>query len=157
MQIIFDTNSILIMIGMIIMLISNIITIHHIRKMFELYTQHSLIMYRIHRLFDRMYDQSSDIAKETKQLHEGFEILMTDYNSHHQQKHLPDPTQAAQIEATINDLISIEILLSSDMKISRRDSVINIASKTAETYPDIDVTYIVKKTLSVIESFIRNN
>ena len=152
----YDTNTILILIGIITIVVCFIVTWIRQKHLHRTIDQFSLLMYQIHREYFQICDQVYDIDQHTKQLHKSFESFSMGYKHNQTEKHAPTPEQATKIEATIKDLVSIEFILSTAMKISRRDSVYKIIMNTIETYPDINIEYIIKKTLSVVESFIRN-
>lgn len=68
----------------------------------------------------------------------------------------PRPELVEQINATIADLLSIEVGLSKNMNASRRDSVPKIIETLCQTYPEVDKTYLSKKALSIIETYTSN-
>jgi len=157
MQIIFDTNTILLVCLLIITLFGFIGSFHHVK---QLHTRIDQMMYTIWRLskdYHNLEEPIQDIYQHTKQLHEGFDLIEQAFNLVHQEKHMPSPQEAQQIDATVRDLLTIEIMLSSDMKISKRDSVPNVIKETIRTYPDVNEKYIVKKALSVIETFVKES
>lgn len=157
MHITFDLNSILIIIGILICSIFHIITCIHIDRMQKYMNHISTLLYQIHRRYDESRDTLFDIHEYTKQLHEGFSILKVAYKKVYGDKHMPTPQESEQIEASIRDLLAIEIILSQDMKIANRESVNRIIYSTIKTYPNISEEYITKKAISVITSFIKDN
>lgn len=73
--------------------------------------------------------------------------LLTDYR-------MPTPDESELMRKTILENINMEVLLSKNLKIARKDSTRNIIDNTIETYPDINPEYIVKLCLAMIENFI---
>jgi len=151
-----DWNSILFIIGILLCFVCHIITWVKLKRLSQSNERNHYLMYRIHKEFDQYRDTLYEVDEHTKQLHEGFAILQVAYKKVHEEKHMPNPQEAQQIEATIQDLLTIEVLLSRDMSIARRDSVNHIIKSTIQTYPEINTEYIVKKTTSVIQNFISN-
>ena len=55
---------------------------------------------------------------------------------------------------TILENINMEVLLSKNLKIARRDSTRSIIDNTLETYSDIEPEYVIKMCLAMIENFL---
>jgi hypothetical protein len=70
---------------------------------------------------------------------------------------MPTPQEAQQIESTIRDLLSIEIVLSQDMPLPRRESFNNVILSTIRTYPNIHEEYLIKKATSIFTNFIKSD
>lgn len=66
---------------------------------------------------------------------------------------LPRPDLAKEIEETIREHIAIETLLSADLRIPSAEMTHHIAEQVALTYPTVDVEYIGRKTLSMINAY----
>ena len=66
---------------------------------------------------------------------------------------LPTPELEEQITATIKDQIATEVALSSGLRSPYKDSLRDIVLRTVETYPDIDIEYLVRKVVSLIEMY----
>ena len=73
--------------------------------------------------------------------------LLTDYR-------LPTPEESEAMRKTILENINMEVLLSKNLKIARKDSTRNIIDNTLSTYPDIEPEYIIKLSLAMIENFL---
>lgn len=71
--------------------------------------------------------------------------------------HMPRPNEVKEIESTIQDQLSIEIMKSLDLNAPNEDYIVKIATNVANTYPEIDRDYIGNKTTAYIEAFIKNN
>lgn len=67
---------------------------------------------------------------------------------------LPTPEESEEMRKTILENINMEVLLSKNLKIARKDSTRNIIDNTLETYPEIQPEYIVKLSLAMIENFL---
>jgi len=73
--------------------------------------------------------------------------LLTDYR-------LPTPEESEAMRKTILENINMEVLLSKNLKIARKDSTRNVIDNTMSTYPDIDPEYVIKLSLAMIENFL---
>ena len=69
---------------------------------------------------------------------------------------MPTPQLANMIRETINEQITIETLLSHNMKLPNKNSTEYIIENTAKTYPNVDKEYIVKLSMAMIENFTLN-
>ena len=69
-------------------------------------------------------------------------------------KRYPRPDESKLIRETILECINMEVLLSKDMRAPSKRSTKNIIETTVDTYPEIDVGYLTKLTLAMIENFI---
>lgn len=156
MHIIFDFHSIMILIGIIISFVFFFISEYRYKKIQSQLNRTMNVLYQIHRNYDQSHRSLHETEEYVKQLHEGFSILEVAYKKVHGEKRMPTPQEATQIEATIRDLLAIEIILSQDMVVPRRESVNNVIFSTIHTYPEIDEEYIIKKATSVITSFIKD-
>ena len=67
---------------------------------------------------------------------------------------LPTPEESEAMRKTILENINMEVLLSKNLKIARKDSTRNIIDNTLSTYPDIEPEYIIKLSLAMIENFL---
>ena len=157
MHITFDLNSIFIIIGILCCFVFHLVTWLHIDKMQRQMNHFATLLYRIHQKYDDCRDTLYEVDEYTKQLHEGFSILQAAYKKVYGEKHMPTPQEAEQIESSIRDLLAIEIVLSQDMNVPRRDSVNNVILSTIRTYPNINEEYIIKKSTSIITQFVKDN
>lgn len=67
---------------------------------------------------------------------------------------LPTPEESEAMRKTILENINMEVLLSKNLKIARKDSTRNVIDNTMSTYPDIDPEYVIKLSLAMIENFL---
>lgn len=67
---------------------------------------------------------------------------------------LPTPEESEAMRKTILENINMEVLLSKNLKIARKDSTRNVIDNTLTTYPDIDPEYVIKLSLAMIENFL---
>lgn len=67
---------------------------------------------------------------------------------------LPTPEESEAMRKTILENINVEVLLSKNLKIARKDSTRNIIDNTLETYPEIEPEYVIKMCLAMIENFL---
>lgn len=157
MHITFDLNSILLIISLILHIVFGIISHIRNRKLMTQMDRICTLSYYIQKDYHQYRSTLLEVNEYAKQLHEGFSTLQVAYKKVYGEKHMPSPQEAQAIESSIRDLLSIEIILSQDMKIASRESVNRIIYSTIKTYPDIDEEYITKKSISVITAFIKEN
>lgn len=67
---------------------------------------------------------------------------------------LPTPEESEAMRKTILENINMEVLLSKNLKIARKDSTRNVIDNTMATYPDIEPEYVIKLSLAMIENFL---
>lgn len=110
---------------------------------------------------DQAQDDSLEgIKKALFTIHENIGSLSTstkrvieDFNTVRDQSILPTPQLSNMIKETITEQITIETLLSHDMKLPNKKSTEYIIENTAKTYPHVDQKYIVKLCMAMIENF----
>lgn len=156
MQIIFDTNSLLIIFGILFCFVLHLFIWLPVYKIQKQLREHSFLLYKIRKYFDENYHTTQEIDEYTKQLHEGFTVLQAAYKKVYTEKRMPTPTEAQSIEMTIRDLLSTEIILSQDMRSPNSNSFKNVIMSVIRTYPDIDEEYLIKKTTSLFTQFIKD-
>ena len=114
---------------------------------------------------DDKYDRShDDIKRGMNTLNSNMGLLSNSVNTVLEElikkvnkppkKRLPKPDESKLIRDTILECINMEVLLSKDMRIPNKQSTKNIIETTVETYPEIDVSYIVKLSMAMIENFV---
>lgn len=69
---------------------------------------------------------------------------------------MPTPQLSNMIKETITEQITIETLLSHNMKIPNKKSTDYIIENVIRTYPNVDKEYIVKLSMAMIENFTLN-
>lgn len=72
-----------------------------------------------------------------------------------QKTHMPKPNEVKEIEQTIQDQISMEVMKSLDLNAPNEDYIIKITNNVCRTYPDIDIEYIGNKVVATIEAFVK--
>ena len=71
---------------------------------------------------------------------------------------MPQPPIVEMIDKTIQDLLNIELAMTSNQKIIRKDILEKIILNTCATYPQIDESYIIKKCTAILQNLsIQNN
>lgn len=113
---------------------------------------------------DEKYDRShDDIKRAMNTLNSNMGLLSNSVNQVLEEfikkekkvtKRLPKPDESKLIRETILECINMEVLLSKDMRIPNKKSTRYIIETAVETYPEIDVGYIVKLTMAMIENFV---
>ena len=119
------------------------------------------ILFKKNKTFD---DSTDDIKHALVTIHENIGSLSTstkqvidDYRVTRDQSILPTPQLSNMIKETIKEQITIESLLSRQMRIPNGESTNHIIENTVQTYPNVDNKYIVKLCLAMIENFNLNN
>lgn len=138
--------STLIIISVLIGLLITLSKIHSVSK------TRLIIINTIHDDVNRIKCVSIDNTEAISLLTTSIEELMKE-NPY--KKKLPTPDIAEMIEKTIKEQISIEFMLSSDLRAPSKDALKTIVTNTIETYPQIDAKYIAKKCLMLVESFTK--
>jgi uncharacterized phage infection (PIP) family protein YhgE len=90
-----------------------------------------------------------EIDHKLQQLSESFDKS----NNTPQPKRLPTPADEEAITKTITDQIATEVALASDLRSPYKSALNDIILRVVETYPDIDIEYLVRKTVSIIELY----
>lgn len=90
-----------------------------------------------------------EIDHKLQQLSESFDKS----NNTPQPKRLPTPSDEEAITKTITDQIATEVALASDLRSPYKSALNDIILRVVETYPDIDIEYLVRKTVSIIELY----
>ena len=165
MQIEFNNYLIPILIGIIFLLILIIFvgTCCFIIPMKKQINETNRIMFFILQK-DEKYDRSHDIIKQgMTTLNSNMGLLSNSVNQVLEEfvkkekkpkKRYPRPDESKLIRETILECINMEVLLSKDMRAPSKRSTKNIIETTVDTYPEIDVGYLTKLTLAMIENFI---
>ena len=90
-----------------------------------------------------------EIDHKLQQLSESFDKS----NNTPKPKRLPTPSDEEAITKTITDQIATEVALASDLRSPYKSALNDIILRVVETYPDIDIEYLVRKTVSIIELY----
>lgn len=93
-----------------------------------------------------IHENIGSLSTSTKQ-------LIDDFKTINNEKNLPTPQVVNMIKDTIMEQITIETLLSRDMRVPNKKSTEYIIENTIKTYPHIDQEYLVKLCLAMIENF----
>lgn len=120
--------------------------------------EQSSVLYSIlkkHIIYDdKLYVMSDDITsvqQNIKSLTSSIGHVIKENQTIRGEKVYPSPQLAELIQATIKEQITIEMLLSNKMRIANKDSVGKIIENVSKTYPNVDVEYLTKKCLAMIE------
>lgn len=108
-------------------------------------------------------DSTDDIKRALYTIHENIGSLSTstnkvinELNTVRDTSIMPTPQLANMIRETINEQITIETLLSHNMKLPNKNSTEYIIENTVKTYPNVNKEYIVKLSMAMIENFTLN-
>lgn len=131
------------------------------RRMIEI-SQMMYVMFRKESKYDNSHDSirnalsiiNNNIDSLSSSIDNVFDQIVKKSNK--TPNRLPTPSVSKEIRETILENINMEVMLSKGMRIPNRESIIHIAEVAIKTYPDIDPTYIVKMTVSMVENFILN-
>ena len=130
-----------------------IILYRMIRHMMMIMQQQSQVLYFIdkqHRVSD---EKIQDMETNIETISTSIANVLDVYKQSVTKRIHPRPELVEQINATIMDLLTIEVGLSRNMSAPKRDSVPKIIQSVIETYPEVDQEYLTKKTLSMIETY----
>ena len=98
-------------------------------------------------LLQVLTEQVATISNKQDQLSESLP------KSNNTNRRLPTPEEEEQITLTIKDYIATEVSLASGLRSPYKDSLKDIVLKTVETYPEIDIEYIARKVVSMVELY----
>lgn len=143
----------------------------HIKKIYDKINALSMSLYLINKKLESDNESNDNSIIEIKKaltiinknigsLSSGNEAIEKKLNEVINKKHLlsnyrlPTPEESEEMRKTILENINMEVLLSKNLKIARKDSTRNIIDNTLETYPEIQPEYIVKLSLAMIENFL---
>jgi hypothetical protein len=98
-----------------------------------------------------MSDDITSVQQNIKSLTSSIGHVIKENQTIRGEKVYPSPQLAELIQATIKEQITIEMLLSNKMRIANKDSVGKIIENVSKTYPNVDVEYLTKKCLAMIE------
>jgi len=108
-------------------------------------------------------DDLDSIKKGILTVNENVESLSTstkqvliEFRDVHDTRIMPTPQLSEMIRQTINEQITIETILSRNMKIPVKNSTKYIIENVVKTYPHIDQTYLTKLSMAMIEDFVRS-
>lgn len=94
---------------------------------------------------------------ELSTLSTSIDSIFKEYKQSMNTKVYPTPQLADMITTTIKEQVAVETILTKNLRIVDKNTVNIIIENTIKTYPHIDESYIIKKTLSIIESLKTNN
>ena len=149
--------------------LSTIITILHLILSIFLIIFNIILFCKINKIFKQIQDNHekiiekeddiySDILHEIAEFSNSLTSLSESVSSHPQEttKRFPTPEEETNITNTIRDQIATEISLAAGLRAPYKDSLNEIIFRVIETYPDINVEYIVRKTISIVETYSKS-
>lgn len=112
-------------------------------------------MYEIMRHESTLSSLFDDMHEDVESLSTGFDNVQKAFNKALNEKinmrHYPLPDEIKQIEGVMTDQIEQIIGLAGKQRIPNRDMFETIVTNVCNTFPDIEVEYIVRKLTSYIE------
>lgn len=112
-------------------------------------------MYEIMRHESTLSSLFDDMHEDVESLSTGFNEVRKSFNTALNEKinmrHYPLPDEIKQIEGVMTDQIEQIIGLAGKQRIPNRDMFETIVTNVCNTFPDIEVEYIVRKLTSYIE------
>lgn len=112
-------------------------------------------MYEIMRHESTLSSLFDDIHEDVESLSTGFNDVRKSFNTALNEKinmrHYPLPDEIKQIEGVMTDQIEQIIGLAGKQRIPNKDMFETIVTNVCNTFPDIEVEYIVRKLTSYIE------
>jgi len=104
---------------------------------------------------DILHDTSKniqDVFEDISALQKGFESYIIKEEENSKRKIMPTPELSEMISKTIKEQITFELAMLDNVKIVNRDIINKITYNTSRTYPYVDIEYISKKCLTIINS-----
>lgn len=112
-------------------------------------------MYEIMRHESTLSSLFDDMHEDVESLSTGFNDVRKSFNTALNEKinmrHYPLPDEIKQIEGVMTDQIEQIIGLAGKQRIPNKDMYETIVTNVCNTFPDIEVEYIVRKLTSYIE------
>lgn len=122
------------------------------------------MMYLILKKQKSIDDVLNDVAisnnnteSELSTLSTSIDSMFKEYKQSMNTKIYPTPQLADMITTTIKEQVAVETILTKNLRIIDKNTVNIIIENTTKTYPHVDESYIIKKTLSIIEGLKTNN
>lgn len=151
------SNTIIIVITVLIVLTNLIVTIINVYKLTNSITHMENIIYLMNKKCSLLLDSYYSLKHNVEHLSTSFSNVQqsfdTAFDKKLQMKRMPSSSdEIKEIEKIIEDQIVIEISLSKDQKIRDAGMFDTIITNVCKTFPDIEIEYITKKVTSKIES-----
>lgn len=135
-----------------------------INKMTSTMNEMTNMMYLILKKQKSIDDVLNDVAisnnnteSELSTLSTSIDSMFKEYKQSMNTKIYPTPQLADMITTTIKEQVAVETILTKNLRIIDKNTVNIIIENTTKTYPHVDESYIIKKTLSIIEGLKTNN
>ena len=80
------------------------------------------------------------------------EKVLSEVQENKERKIYPRPKLVEEIEKTIQDQVSIEMIKSVNLKAPRNDYIEIITNNVLKTYPEVDPDYICNKCIAIIQA-----
>lgn len=135
-----------------------------INKMTSTMNEMANMMYLILKKQKSIDDVLNEVAisnnnteSELSTLSTSIDSMFKEYKQSMNTKIYPTPQLADMITTTIKEQVAVETILTKNLRIIDKNTVNIIIENTTKTYPHVDESYIIKKTLSIIEGLKTNN
>lgn len=158
----FSISETIILIAVITIIMLFIFYLIIVKPMRRLLKEQSIVLHMLlkenKRCGELLHDVSNldtSIKEDVTSLSTSIGLFMQDVNKRYSEKIYPTPDLSKMIESTIKEQIAIEVALSKDMALPRKDSVNRIIETVSNTYPHVNVEYITRKCLSIMETAIK--
>lgn len=126
-----------------------------IKRLLSIINEQSRVIYLLDKKSNRIESSIDNTQTSIVSLSTSVAKVASNYKQTLETKIHPTPELVGQITKTIQDLLSIEVILSEDLRISKKESVQLIVENVIKTYPNVDVEYLTKKAIAIIESYTR--
>ena len=100
---------------------------------------------------------SNNTETELSTLSTSIDSLFKEYKQSIDKKIYPTPQLVEMITTTIKEQIAVETILTKNLRIIDKNTVNIIIENVIKTYPHVDESYIIKKTLSIVENLKTSN
>lgn len=145
----------------VILLVSNLIST---KKQLKIVTNLILetketcdrLVMRVNTLTDETKQSTTQLADQVNSLSSSNELVIKELQATNHQKIYPRPSLVDDITKTIEDQMSIELILSSDLSAPRAGYLERISDHVIQTYPEVDTEYIIAKCTTLVQAYIRS-
>ena len=97
----------------------------------------------------------NELSEQVNSLSSSNKLVVKELLDKKQEKYWPTPDVVDQIRKSIEDLISIEMMLSSELSAPKAGYLYRITERVTKIYPNIDPEYICNKCTAIVNAFNR--
>lgn len=140
---------IIVMMSILTSIIVCVIIVNPLKDMIK---QQSFIIHQLLRQVKILNDHIDNMNDDINNNFVRITSLFSSIQKANNKKHQPTVDEIKLIEVVITDTITTEANLARNQTI-KSDHMKEIITKVCDTFPDVDIEYIARKTISMIETF----